>query len=279
MNDDLPVLNLPETPLEVLRVEGVLKVQCLVRKKKIILTPEEWVRQHFIYFLYKELGYPLSLMKVEKQILVNNLKKRFDIVTYNASGEMKVLIECKSARIDLDASVADNIKSLAAAKKVNGNDITACVLERDRHADIIESLRSIGSKIILIPDGDVAGVMMTSQEEIDVDIYFGTGGAPEGVLAAAALQCIGGQIQSRLVIRNDEEKLRAEKLGIKDLNKKYMIDDLATGDIVFVATGVTEGTLVKGVKKIGEIYTTHSIVLRSDQMTTQYIQTNYPNII
>ena len=92
MNDALPILNLPETPLELARVEGVLKVQCLVRKRKIILTPEEWVRQHFIYFLYKKLGYPLSLMKVEKQILVNNIKKRFDIVTYNASGEMKVLI-------------------------------------------------------------------------------------------------------------------------------------------------------------------------------------------
>ena len=180
--------------------------------------------------------------------------------------------------IDLDASVADNIKSLANAKKVNKKDITACVLERDRHTDIIESLRSIGSKIILIPDGDVAGVMMTSQEDIDVDIYFGTGGAPEGVLAAAALQCIGGQIQTRLVIRNDEEKQRAENLGIKDLNKKYMIDDLASGDIVFVATGVTEGTMVKGVKKMGNMYTTHSIVLRSDQMTSQFIQTIYPNI-
>ena len=119
---------------------------------------------------------------------------------------------------------------------------------------------------------------MTSQKDIDVDIYFGTGGAPEGVLAAAALQCIGGQIQTRLVIRNDDEKQRAEKLGIKDLDKKYMIDDLATGDIVFVATGVTEGTMVKGVKKLGSLYTTHSIVLRSDEHTTQYIQTQYPNI-
>ncbi|MDB9818914.1 fructose-bisphosphatase class II family protein, partial [Pelagibacterales bacterium] len=180
--------------------------------------------------------------------------------------------------IDLDASVVDNIKSLAQAKKVNPADITACVLERDRHAEIIESLRSIGSKVVLIPDGDVQGVMMTSQKDIDVDIYFGTGGAPEGVLAAAALQCIGGQIQTRLVIRNDDEKQRAENLGIKDLNKKYMIDDLASGDIVFVATGVTEGTMVKGVKKSGNIYTAHSIVLRSDEHTTQYIQTQYPNI-
>ena len=109
-------------------------------------------------------------------------------------------------------------------------------------------------------------------------MYKRQGGAPEGVLAAAALQCIGGQIQTRLVIRNDDEKQRAENLGIKDLNKKYMIDDLASGDIVFVATGVTEGTMVKGVKKSGNIYTVHSIVLRSDEHTTQYIQTQYPNI-
>ena len=118
MNDALPVLNLPETPLELVSVKGVLKVRCLVRKKSIILTPEEWVRQHFIYFLYKKLGYPLSLMKVEKQILVNNLKKRFDIVTYNSSGEMKVLIECKAARIELDASVFDQAARYNLSLKV-----------------------------------------------------------------------------------------------------------------------------------------------------------------
>jgi fructose-1,6-bisphosphatase II / sedoheptulose-1,7-bisphosphatase len=181
--------------------------------------------------------------------------------------------------IDLDASVKDNIKSLADAKKVKPSDISACVLERDRHSEIIESLREIGSKVILIPDGDVAGVMMTSQEEIDVDIYFGTGGAPEGVLAAAALQCIGGQMQTRLVIRNDDEKKRAEKAGIKDLEKKYYIDDLASGDIIFVATGVTEGTMVKGVKKYSNSFLTHSIVLRSDFNTTQFIQTYHPQSI
>ena len=181
--------------------------------------------------------------------------------------------------IDLDASVKDNIKSLADAKKVKPSDISACVLERDRHSEIIESLREIGSKVILIPDGDVAGVIMTSQEEIDVDIYFGTGGAPEGVLAAAALQCIGGQMQTRLVIRNDDEKKRAEKAGIKDLEKKYYIDDLASGDIIFVATGVTEGTMVKGVKKYSNSFLTHSIVLRSDFNTTQFIQTYHPQSI
>ena len=181
--------------------------------------------------------------------------------------------------IDLDASVQDNVKSLADAKKVKLSDISACVLERDRHSEIIESLREIDAKVILIPDGDVAGVIMTSQEEIDVDIYFGTGGAPEGVLAAAALQCIGGQMQTRLVIRNDDEKKRAEKAGIRDFDKKYYIDDLASGDIVFVATGVTEGTMVKGVKKYSNSFLTHSMVLRSDFNTTQFIQTYHPQSI
>ena len=139
--------------------------------------------------------------------------------------------------IDLDASVENNIKSLAQAKKVKPNEITACVLERPRHQEIIESLRSIGSKIVLIPDGDVAGVIMTTQSHSMVDVYMGVGGAPEGVLAAAALQCIGGQMQARLVINNDDERSRAQKIGIKDLDKKYSLNELAHGDIIFSATG------------------------------------------
>ena len=144
--------------------------------------------------------------------------------------------------IDLDASVEDNIKSLAGVKKVDVSNITACVLERSRHDDIIESLRTIGAKIVLIPDGDVAGIIMTTQELNPVDIYLGIGGAPEGVLAAAALQCIGGQMQTRLVINNEDEKMRAEKIGIKDLEKKYYLNDLAYGDIIFSATGVVSYT-------------------------------------
>ena len=141
--------------------------------------------------------------------------------------------------IDLDVSVEDNIKSLAQAKKVRPNEITACVLERPRHQEIIDSLRSIGSKIVLIPDGDVAGIIMTTQSHSMVDVYMGIGGAPEGILAAAALQCIGGQMQARLVINNDDEKERATKIGISDLNKKYHLNELASGDIIFSATGVT----------------------------------------
>ena len=175
--------------------------------------------------------------------------------------------------IDLDAAVEDNIKSIAEAKKVKISEVTACVLERPRHDDIIESLRTIGSKIVLIPDGDVAGVIMTTQEHNPVDIYLGIGGAPEGVLAAAALQCIGGQMQTRLVINNDDEKNRAEKIGIKDLEKKYNLNELAHGDIIFSATGVTEGTMVRGVRSDSSHYITHSLVLRTGEAASQYIET------
>ena len=175
--------------------------------------------------------------------------------------------------IDLDASVKDNIKSIADAKKIKVGDVTACVLERSRHNDQIDSLRSIGAKIVLIPDGDVAGVIMTTQADNPVDIYLGVGGAPEGVLAAAALQCIGGQMQARLVINNEDEKLRAQKIGIEDLDKKYSLNELAHGDIIFSATGVTEGTMVRGVRNLNNNYITHSLVLRSNDSSTQYIET------
>ena len=175
--------------------------------------------------------------------------------------------------IDLDASVKDNIKSIADAKKIKVGDVTACVLERSRHNDQIDSLRSIGAKIVLIPDGDVAGVIMTTQANNPVDIYLGVGGAPEGVLAAAALQCIGGQMQARLVINNEDEKSRAQKIGIEDLDKKYSLNELAHGDIIFSATGVTEGTMVRGVRNLNNNYITHSLVLRSTDSSTQYIET------
>ena len=175
--------------------------------------------------------------------------------------------------IDLDATTKENIQSIADAKKVPINEVTACVLERSRHDSIIEDLRSIGAKIVLIPDGDVAGIIMTTQKHSSVDIYMGVGGAPEGVLAAAALQCIGGQMQTRLVINNEDEKIRAEKIGIKDLNKKYSLDELAHGDIIFSATGVTEGTMVRGVRSNQNKYITHSLVLRTGESSSQYIET------
>ena len=175
--------------------------------------------------------------------------------------------------IDLDATTKENLQNIADAKKVPINEVTACVLERSRHDSIIEDLRSIGAKIVLIPDGDVAGIIMTTQEHSSVDIYMGVGGAPEGVLAAAALQCIGGQMQTRLVINNEDEKIRAEKLGIIDLNRKYSLDELAHGDIIFSATGVTEGTMVRGVRTNQNKYVTHSLVLRTGESSSQYIET------
>ena len=175
--------------------------------------------------------------------------------------------------IDLDATTKENMQNIADAKKVPINEVTACVLERSRHDSIIEDLRSIGAKIVLIPDGDVAGIIMTTQEHSSVDIYMGVGGAPEGVLAAAALQCIGGQMQTRLVINNEDEKIRAEKIGIEDLNKKYSLDELAHGDIIFSATGVTEGTMVRGVRTNQNKYVTHSLVLRTGESSSQYIET------
>ena len=175
--------------------------------------------------------------------------------------------------IDLDATTKENMQNIADAKKVPINEVTACVLERSRHDSIIEDLRSIGAKIVLIPDGDVAGIIMTTQEHSSVDIYMGVGGAPEGVLAAAALQCIGGQMQTRLVINNEDEKIRAEKIGIKDLSKKYSLDELAHGDIIFSATGVTEGTMVRGVRTNQNKYVTHSLVLRTGESSSQYIET------
>ena len=175
--------------------------------------------------------------------------------------------------IDLDATTKENMQNIADAKKVPINEVTACVLERSRHDSIIDDLRTIGAKIVLIPDGDVAGIIMTTQEHSSVDIYMGVGGAPEGVLAAAALQCIGGQMQTRLVINNEDEKIRAEKIGIKDLNKKYSLDELAHGDIIFSATGVTEGTMVRGVRTNQNKYVTHSLVLRTGESSSQYIET------
>ena len=141
--------------------------------------------------------------------------------------------------IDLDKSVTENVTAVATAKGVAPGDLTVCVLDRTRHADIIAELRGLGCGIVLIPDGDVAGVIATTNEDTGIDLYIGQGGAPEGVLAAAALRCVGGQFKGRLVFRNDDERARAKKWGITDLNKQYDLTELAKGDCIFAATGVT----------------------------------------
>ena len=151
--------------------------------------------------------------------------------------------------IDLANRPRDNVRALAKAKGVEPNEIIACVLDRPRHDAIIAELRALGCGIQLIPDGDVAGVIATADPDTGIDIYIGTGGAPEGVLAAAALRCVGGQIQGRLLFRNDDEEGRARRWGIDDLDRIYTLEDMAKGDCIFAATGVTDGSLLKGVHR------------------------------
>ena len=175
--------------------------------------------------------------------------------------------------VDLDASPADNIKELAKAKNCPVDEVTACVLDRPRHADIIESIRSVGASIRLIGDGDVAGVIHTTDpEETGIDIYIGTGGAPEGVLAAAALRCIGGQMQGRLVIKNEEQRQRSIRMGIEDPSKKYTMEEMACDDVMFAATGVTDGNILKGVQIRGGKIRTDTVVMRSTTKTVRWIK-------
>jgi len=178
--------------------------------------------------------------------------------------------------VDITRPVAENIKSLAKAKGVEPKDIVACVLDRPRHAEIITSLRKLGCGIKLIPDGDVAGVIAVSDSDTGIDIYLGTGGAPEGVLAAAALRCVGGQMQGRLLFRNDDERGRARRWGIDDLDRVYKLEDMAKGDCIFAATGVTDGSLLRGVRlKKGGCVTTETIVMRASSGTVRRVSTEH----
>jgi fructose-1,6-bisphosphatase II / sedoheptulose-1,7-bisphosphatase len=175
--------------------------------------------------------------------------------------------------IDLDATVAENLKNLARARQKEISDLVVVVLKRDRHAEKIAKLREAGCRVQLIPDGDVAGVIATATPTTGVDMYMGIGGAPEGVLAAAALRCIGGQMQSRLLFDGeDEQKERAHRMGITDLNRKYSLLDMAKGDVMFSATGVTDGSMLKGVKRWNGGASTHSIVMRSATGTVRFIE-------
>lgn len=174
--------------------------------------------------------------------------------------------------VDLDATPAENIRNLAKAKKVEVSEIQVCVLDRPRHSELIAKVRETGARLVLIGDGDVAGVISTSQADTGIDLYVGSGGAPEGVLAASALQCIGGFMQGRLLFRNDDERGRAAKAGIKDLNRKYEMNDLAHGDVMFAATGVTNGAMLKGVRRFPGGAETHTVVMRSKSGTVRFIE-------
>ena len=178
--------------------------------------------------------------------------------------------------IDLDNTAAENINNVAEAVGKDPNDVVACILDRPRHAEMISSVREAGARIILIGDGDVAGVMATAMPETNIDIYMGTGGAPEGVLAAAALRCIGGNIQGRLLFRNDDERGRAAKVGVENLNRKYAITDLAEGDVIFAATGVTDGNMLQGVRRTASMIFTESVAMRARTGTVRWIRMQHP---
>ena len=178
--------------------------------------------------------------------------------------------------IDLDKSPADNVKALAAAKGVDPSEITVCVLDRPRHADIIASVRSVGARVHLITDGDVAGVINTADPDTGVDLYVGQGGAPEGVLACAALKCVGGQFQGRLVFRNADERARAARVGITDFDKKYDLHEMVRADAIFAATGVTKGALLDGVTVSGGFVHTHTLVMNSATHTVREVRMKRP---
>jgi fructose-1,6-bisphosphatase II / sedoheptulose-1,7-bisphosphatase len=177
--------------------------------------------------------------------------------------------------VDLDETPAANLKALAKAKRAEVADLVVCILDRPRHGELIGKVREAGARIQLISDGDVSGVIATSRPESGIDMYMGSGGAPEGVLAAAALRCIGGHMQGRLLFRNDDERGRAQRLGISDLNRKYGLLDLAKGDVMFAATGVTNGTMLQGVRRFPGGAITHSMVMRSKTGTVRIIEAHH----
>lgn len=178
--------------------------------------------------------------------------------------------------LDLDRSPAENARAVAAAKGVPTRELTACVLDRPRHAEIIASLRAVGVRVRLISDGDVAGVINTTHPETGVDLYIGQGGAPEGVLACAALKCVGGQFQGRLVLRTADERARAQRRGLTDLERKYDLHEIVRAQAIFAATGVTAGALLDGVKVAGGLVRTHSVVMDSETQTVREVRMQRP---
>ncbi|MDO8287820.1 MAG: class II fructose-bisphosphatase [Parvibaculum sp.] len=175
--------------------------------------------------------------------------------------------------VDLDAKPDDNVRRLAKAKGVQPNEICVCILDRPRHDEMIKAVRSTGARVTLITDGDIAGVIYTTDPTTGIDMYMGIGGAPEGVLAAAALRCIGGQMQGRLVTDSEDQKARALKMGVTDFNKKYTMEEMASGDVIFAATGVTDGNILEGIRQVRGGFTTHSVVMRSKTGTVRWVKT------
>ena len=181
--------------------------------------------------------------------------------------------------VDLDKSIKENLANLSDAKNVSISDLLVCILDRPRHAEIINDVRNAGARIMLISDGDVSGVIASAQNETGVDLYVGSGGAPEGVLAAAALKCIGGQMQSRILINNSDEEKRAIKMGITDVSLVYKLDDLVSKDVIFSASGVTDGSLLNGVFFQEDRVFVETLVMRSNNGTVRRLKTEYKNFI
>jgi len=177
--------------------------------------------------------------------------------------------------VDIDDPVDKNLRNLARAKRCDVADLVACILDRDRHRELVAKVREAGARIMLISDGDVAGVIATVRPESEVDIYLGSGGAPEGVLAAAALRCIGGQMQGRLLYENEQQVARARQMGISDPNRVWSTADMARGNVMFAATGVTSGAFLRGVRRFGSGAVTHSLVMRSKSGTVRYIEAHH----
>ena len=189
--------------------------------------------------------------------------------------KIAVGVDVPDGVVDLDEEPGENLKNLAKAMQVDISNLVVCILDRPRHAELIAKVREAGARITLISDGDVSGVIATSQPDTGVDVYVGIGGAPEGVLAAAALQCIGGFMQGRLLFRNDDERGRAANCGISDFDRKYELDDMASGDVMFATTGVTDGAMLDGVRRFKDGATTHSIIMRSKTGTVRKIRTDH----
>ena len=180
-----------------------------------------------------------------------------------------------SGVVDLDETPAKNLRSLARAKVVDVSDLVVCILDRPRHEDLIARVREAGASVVLISDGDISGIIATTRAVTGVDMYMGIGGAPEGVLAAAALRCTGGQMQGRLVLRNEDDRNRARRRGITDFERKYGLEDLAKGKVTFSATGITDGSLLRGVRRRHTGAATHSIVMRSVSRTVRFIEAEH----
>jgi fructose-1,6-bisphosphatase II / sedoheptulose-1,7-bisphosphatase len=177
--------------------------------------------------------------------------------------------------VNLDDSVSNNLRNLARAKKCDVSDLVACLLDRDRHQELIAHCREAGARVILISDGDVAGVISTAMPEAQIDIYLGSGGAPEGVLTAAALRCVGGQMQGRLLYETEEQMARVRSMGHADPKRCFNCDEMAKGDVMFAASGVTSGTMLRGVRRTPHGATTHSIVMRSHSGTVRFIEAHH----